>query len=126
MSENEAQTRAAGGRWKPGVSGNPGGRSLEQRLLQNEIERIHAGPLALGALERLRRIGMGEIKFGRFAAEDRVQVLALTAYLDRVGITPRKPKEDEGANLGDLSAEEMLEMAAELARRAAEQKAKVS
>ena len=62
MSENLQQPRArrpGNPKWVPGVSGNPGGKTKARMELQASIEKIHAGPLALQALDRLRRIGMG-------------------------------------------------------------------
>lgn len=142
MSENvvpAATPKRRGTPFPKGQSGNPGGRTTEQRLLQVEIERIHAGKLALEALNRLRNIGMGKVTFVQavstrdgveivrgIPASAQAQVAALVAYLDRVGVVPKKPKEDDGAQLGDMTADEMDEMAAELARRAGAKRAEVS
>lgn len=96
--------------------------------LQAEIEKIHAGPLALAALNRLRLIGMGKTTFGlrQLPAEDKVQVVALVAYLDRVGAhVPRRKEEDE-APLKDLTPEEMDELAADLQARAETKRGEVS
>lgn len=135
MSEKQQQRRAsrqpehlAPFAWQPGKSANPGGKTRERMALQSAIEQIHAGPLALDALERLRLIGMGKTTFGlrKLPAEDKVQVQALVAYLDRVGAHVPKRKEDEEAPLKDLSAEEMDELAAELKARAETKRGEVS
>lgn len=112
----------------PGVSGNPGGKTKARIELQAAIEKIHAGPLALAALERLRCIGMGTTRFGlrQLPAEDKVQVTALVAYLDRVGAHVPKRKEEDEKPLADLSAEEMDELAQELARKAEAKRGAVS
>lgn len=130
MSENlQSRPRRPGNpAWVPGVSGNPGGKSKQRMELQAAIERIHAGPLALDALERLRGIGMGTVKFGRMksAAEDKVQVAALVAYLDRVGAHVPKRKEEDERPLKDLTPEEMDELGDELKARADQKRGEVS
>jgi len=131
MSENlQDRPRKRGGNpnWLPGVSGNPGGKTKARIELQAAIEKIHAGPLALAALERLRCIGMGTTRFGlrQLPAEDKVQVTALVAYLDRVGAHVPKRKEEDEKPLADLSAEEMDELAQELARKAEAKRGAVS
>ena len=134
MSENLQATprKKKGGNpnWLPGVSGNPGGRTKARMELQAAIEKIHAGPLALDALERLRGIGMGTVTFGigkfQRSAEDKVQVAALVAYLDRVGAHVPKRKEEDEKPLADLTAEEMDDLAQELARKAEAKRGEVS
>jgi len=136
MSEKQVSQRQAAQRdrvlrphlWKPGQSGNPGGKSRERIELQAAIEKIHAGPLALAALDRLRLIGMGVTTFGlrQMPAEDKVQVAALVAYLDRVGAHVPKRKEEDEKPLADLSPEEMDELAQELARKAEAKRGEVS
>lgn len=131
MSENLQVKRkkiAGNPNWVPGVSGNPGGRTKARVELQAAIEKIHAGPLALAALDRLRLIGMGKTTFGlrQLPAEDKVQVAALVAYLDRVGAHVPKRKEEDEAPLKDLSPEEMDELSQELAQRAAAKRSEVS
>jgi len=132
MSENlqVTQRKKKGGNpnWLPGVSGNPGGKTKARMELQASIEKIHAGPLALQALDRLRRIGMGITTFGlrQLPAEDKVQVAALVAYLDRVGAHVPKRKEEDEKPLADLTAEEMDELAQELARKAEAKRGEIS
>jgi len=136
MSEKQVSPRQAEQRkrvlpphlWKPGQSGNPGGKSRQRIELQAAIEKIHAGPLALAALDRLRLIGMGVTTFGlrQLPAEDKVQVAALVAYLDRVGAHVPKRKEEDEKPLADLSPEEMDELAQELARKAEAKRSEVS
>lgn len=100
-----------------GQSGNPGGRTRELRHLQTEIERIHAGPNVLDAIERIRQIGMGTVQdWDGEPCPVGVQLAALQAYVRRIiGAERASPVDDQDdRDVGDLEADEAESLAAQL------------
>lgn len=74
--------------FKPGQSGNPGGKPKWLTALQNEIGTRFA-PKVLDALQALLAIGTDEGESGK------VRVAALDVFIKHVKGAPRPPKDDE-------------------------------
>lgn len=91
--------------WKPGQSGNPLGRRLENNPAR-QLARQH-GPEAIEKLVELMR----------HSRDEKVQCVAAMALLDRGYGKPKPVVEDENLQVVRLSEEERVAMLQELANR---------
>ena len=75
------ENRDSEGRFRPGATGNAGGRPHKLRELESAIEEAHAGPKVLAVIEKLHDLAVGG------------DVNAAKVYLDRV-LGPLRPRSD--------------------------------
>jgi hypothetical protein len=85
--------RGPEGRFIPGVSGNPGGRSKRLHNLESALQEAHDAPRVLEVVEKLRELALAG------------DVQAAKLYLDRVA-GPVKANDEERI---EVRAQEMLE-----------------
>lgn len=96
--KDDPGSRTAEGRWKPGVSGHPGGAPRGLRELQAKVLAAH-GENVLVALQTLFDLGMDP------DTPAKVRVPALNAFVSHVKGAPQAPKDekaDEQVNEGEL------------------------
>jgi hypothetical protein len=93
--------RNADGRFRRGVSGNPGGRPRKVMALEAALEGARDPDKVLPVIDKLRELAMGG------------DVAAARVYLDRV-LGPVRPWTDEDGE--DLSGRSMEDLVTEAAR----------
>jgi len=86
--------RDAEGRFRPGVSGNPGGRPKGLRVLEEALEESRDADHVLAVVDQLRTLALeGDVQAAR-------------VYLDRM-LGPVRQKVEEAGDFSELSTDEL-------------------